>query len=277
MPALIRIILILTCLTAYAADVAGAPFQPMLAQSWDPALDPQGWWMSEKFDGIRGLWDGEQMWSRKGTPITLADELRRELPPFALDGELWAGHGRFALVQSTVLDQDVGNAWSEISYRIFDVPQEPGPFEQRMQRLYHWLEQHPAPRLQPVVQQHCRGREHLLAYLQQIETQGGEGVMLRRPGSAYSSGRSDSLLKVKSFEDAEAVVVGYTPGKGRLAGMVGSLILELPDGTRFAAGSGLDDAERQHPPAIGTQVTFKYFGWTSHGKPRFPVYWRVRK
>ena len=50
----------------------------------------------------------------------------------------------------------------------------------------------------------------------------------------------------------------------------------MDDGTRFAIGSGLSDELRRHPPAIGARITFKYYGLTVNGKPRFPVYWRER-
>ena len=54
--------------------------------------------------------------------------------------------------------------------------------------------------------------------------------MLRQPSSKYFGGRSSSLLKVKSFYDAEAVVVGYQPGTGRHKGRVGSLDVKMACG-----------------------------------------------
>ena len=71
--------------------------------------------------------------------------------------------------------------------------------------------------------------------------------------------------------------MGYNPGKGKYTGLVGSLRVALPDGTRFAVGSGLSDAERETPPALGATITFKHHGWTHLGKPRVPVFWRVRE
>jgi DNA ligase-1 len=72
-------------------------------------------------------------------------------------------------------------------------------------------------------------------------------------------------------------VIGYNPGKGKYQGMTGSLLVELPNGTRFSIGSGLTDAQRRNPPPIGSEITFKHYGWTKKGKPRFPVFWRIRK
>ena len=100
--------------------------------------------------------------------------------------------------------------------------------------------------------------------------------MLRAPGSRYVPGRSEVLLKVKSFYDAEATVVGHLPGTGKHTGRLGALQVELPDGTRFKVGTGFTDAEREDPPAVGTVVTFRYQELTRAGVPRFPSFLRER-
>ena len=93
------------------------------------------------------------------------------------------------------------------------------------------------------------------------------------PGDhAYEAGRSATLLKVKTFHDAEARVVGHEAGKGRHAGRLGALVLEMPDGTRFNAGTGLSDDERRSPPPIGALVTYRYQELSRDGVPRFPSY-----
>jgi DNA ligase-1 len=100
--------------------------------------------------------------------------------------------------------------------------------------------------------------------------------MLRQPGSAYQAGRSPTLLKVKTFADAEARVVGHEPGRGRHKGRLGALLVELPDGVRFAVGTGLTDAERADAPPVGSTITFRYQELTDGGVPRFPSYVGVR-
>ncbi len=277
MPALIRlpfVFLLLSLLPAVAH--AGSP-RLMLATPWDYDTDPAGWWMSEKYDGVRGYWDGKRMLSRGGDAIALPETLRRALPPFPLDGELWAGRGRFALTLSIVRDRQPGRGWADISYLVFDAPAAAGPFETRMDTVEAWLDDNPTERIRAVKQIRCRHGEHLQHFLDQVEAAGGEGVMLRAAASPYQSGRSVHLRKVKRFDDSEGQVIGYNPGKGKYHGMVGSLQLALPDGSRFAVGSGLSDAERHAPPPIGATVTFKHHGWTVNGKPRFPVFWRVRE
>ena len=81
---------------------------------------------------------------------------------------------------------------------------------------------------------------------------------------------------MKRYDDAEAVVVGHLPGKGRLAGMLGALLVEMPDGRRFRLGTGFSDEERREPPLLGATVTYQYFGKTRNGLPRFASLLRIR-
>lgn len=122
----------------------------------------------------------------------------------------------------------------------------------------------------------CRGRDHLLAELERINALGGEGVMLREPGSYYEARRSPTLLKVKTFLDGEARVIEQLPGGGRHKGRLGALAVELPDGTKFSVGSGFTDAQREDPPTIGSVITFRYQELTDNGVPRFPTFVRLQ-
>ena len=103
----------------------------------------------------------------------------------------------------------------------------------------------------------------------------GEGVMLKNPKSKYEHKRSQNLLKVKKFEDAEAKVIGHQKGTGRCTGMLGALEMREKDGTEFKIGSGFNDAQRRSPPKIGSIVTFKFQGRSKAGVPRFPIFMRI--
>ena len=208
--------------------------------------------MSEKYDGLRGYWDGRQLWSRKGKVIHAPDYFLAELPrDIALDGELWIGRGQFEETASTVLAETPDDRWKSVHFMVFDAPQAKGTFEERMQFLQATL-----PKgnrfAKVVVQGRCQGTAQLLAERDRIVGLGGEGLMLRQPESEYEPGRSPTLLKVKPYDDAEATVIAHQPGEGKFAGKLGSLRVRTDDGKEFSIGSGFTDAQRESPPPVGT-------------------------
>jgi DNA ligase-1 len=249
----------------------------LLANVWTPSIDPTGWWMSEKYDGLRAWWDGQKLWSRKGNLIQAPDYFLAELPrDIALDGELWIGHGKFEETMSIVRSEKPDDRWKGVRYMVFDAPAAKGTFEQRMQflRATVW-EGNPFVRV--VAQERCQGATQLLAERDRVVREGGEGLMLRQPESAYEAGRSPTLLKVKPFDDAEATVIAHELGKGKFAGKLGALRVRTDDGREFSIGTGLTDADRESPPPVGTVITYRFQGLTAKGLPRFPTYFRVRR
>ena len=248
----------------------------LLANVWTPAIDPAVWWMSEKYDGVRGFWDGRVLRTRNGNKIHAPDDFLAELPVgIALDGELWLGRGRFEETTSVVLAGKPDERWKAVRFMIFDAPDVKGNFEERMKFLAMTIPS--GSRFVKVVpQERCKNSEHLIAERNRIVSLGGEGLMLRKPGSAYEAGRSPTLLKVKTHDDAEATVIAHIPGKGKYAGQVGSLRVRAQDGREFSIGAGLTDSHRANPPAIGTVITYRFRGLTSKGLPRFPSLLRIR-
>lgn len=259
-----------------AAKTATAAPPLLLAESWDFVTDPTGWLLSEKLDGVRAYWDGNQLWSRLGNLFHAPAWFLDGLPGMSLDGELWLGRKKFQRTVSIVRRQDESDLWQEVRYVVFDAPQLEKGFEERLAyaRGYFAAEE---PRYARVHEHHvCQGVDHLRNELTRLEALGGEGLMLRRAGSRYESGRSSTLLKVKRFHDAEACIVKHLPGAGRHKGRLGALMVELEDGTTFSVGTGLSDAEREQPPAIGSVITFRYQELSDGGVPRFPSYVGVR-
>jgi DNA ligase-1 len=263
--------------TAAATD-EGEPTPPplLLAHSWENDVDLTGWWMSEKLDGVRAYWDGTRFLSRLGNAYRAPAWFTKGLPSTPLDGELWVGRKKFQRCVSIVRRQDESDDWHEVSYLVFDAPAMSEKFEDRMQYLAAYMTEHQPPKARHLEQVVCRGTAHMKEELARVEGLGGEGVMMRRPGSRYEVGRSYSLLKVKSFHDAEAIVVGHQAGAGKHKGRLGALLVAMPDGTRFAVGTGLTDAERTSPPAVGQIITYRYQELSDGGVPRFPSYVGVR-
>ena len=236
-----------------------------------------GWMMSEKLDGIRGYWDGKQLLSRQNKPINAPAWFTQNLPPFALDGELWTARGDFENVQSIVMDDQPSEKWHEITYNIFEVPNAEGNFTQRLQKAQDYITIHNLQNIRVVEQKICHDSKELKAFLHEIVKKRGEGAVIKDGSLPYFEGRSDSVLKVKLAQDMEGKVVGYKAGSGKFKGFLGALELELENGKHLFIGTGFSDETRKNPPLIGSIVTFKYFGFTKSGKPRFASYMRVRK
>jgi DNA ligase-1 len=254
---------------------AGPPL--LLAESWDGAANLAGWWMSEKLDGVRAFWTGKEFLSRQGNRYHAPDWFTAGLPDLPLDGELWLGRKRFQKAVSIVRRQDQSDHWKEIRFVVFDAPALDQEFEARLEFVKKTIAKSQPAHALPHEHLLCKDIDHLRQELARIEALGGEGLMLRQPGSKYVNGRSATLLKVKTFHDAEAVVLGHEPGAGRHKGRLGALQVQLADGTRFSVGTGFSDAERGSPPPIGSTITFRYQELSDAGVPRFPSYVGVRK
>ncbi len=277
-------------LTALAATLPGAAFAKtppplMLAKTWQPATQATGsmaqFWVSEKYDGVRGYWDGEKLLTRGGEPIMAPAWFTANWPKTPMEGELWAGRGQFAATVSTIRQQTPDDsAWRKLQFMLFDLPAHTGTFNARLTELNAVAAQIGQTWVQAVAQTRVSNQQALQGMLTATVKAGGEGLMLHRGDSLYQARRSDDLLKFKPFDDAEARVVGHVAGKGKYAGKLGALLVELPaaDGQparRFKLGSGLSDAERSNPPAVGATVTYRYRGLTDAGLPRFATFMRV--
>ena len=264
---------------AASADAAArrdeAPLQ--LASEAPGDIDPHGWLVSEKFDGARAWWDGRTLRFRSGIVIHAPAWFTASLPAAPLDGELWLGRGCFEDLSGIVRRREPDEAaWRDLLYLVFDLPGAPGPFAQRAQQLKHIVAQAGMPGLVAVEQAEAASRAELVRRLDAVVEAGGEGLMLHRADAAWRRGRSPHLLKLKPQQDGEAVVIGHQPGRGRLEGLVGALRVRDEAGREFLLGTGLDDAQRRHPPGVGTVVTYTYQGRTGGGLPRFASFLRVR-
>lgn len=251
----------------------------LLAKSWNLEDDPTGWWVSEKLDGVRALWDGKCLRSRVGNVFPAPDWFTKLLPRDAtLDGELWIARGAFQTTVSVVKSGSRDKGWGRIFYCVFDMPDEPGRFEKRQAELAGLVVQieSRSRQVRHVQQTKCGGRKELALLLDGVLKLGAEGLMLREPGSLYAFTRSSTLRKLKRFFDEEALVIGYDPGAGKHEGRLGALKCRDKTGALFKVGTGFSDAEREKPPAIGTTITFRFQERTESGTPRFPSFVTAR-
>lgn len=249
----------------------------VLAEEARPGLDPAGWLVSEKLDGVRALWDGRQLRFRSGRVVAAPAGFLARLPCTPLDGELWLGRGRFDELSGLVRRASPDDAlWREVRYMLFELPGAPGPFAERARALLRIAEAARWPQLQAVPQRVIASQAALATLLADTVRAGGEGLMLHRADATYEAGRSRALVKLKLQQDEDAVVIGHLPGRGRHAGRLGALQLRRTDGLVFQLGTGFSDAQRDDPPPLGSTVTYTYRGLTPGGVPRFASFLRVR-
>lgn len=273
-----RQILILGSSPCLAMGASAAGAQVQLASVWPVGRSPQGYLVSEKFDGVRAVWDGQVLRFRSGREIAAPAWFLAALPNLALDGELWLGRRQFDAVSGAVRRAVPDDAqWRDMRYMVFDAWGLQEPFEQRADRLRTALAATGSPGsvVVAVAQERVANAQDLQARLQALVRQGGEGLVLHRADALWRAGRTDALFKLKPEPDEEGQVIGHQPGQGRLAGQTGALLLQTAQGQRFALGTGLSDALRRNPPPVGAWVTYRYRDRTPSGLPRFASFVRV--
>ena len=248
----------------------------LLAVNAPTHFDPSKYLISEKLDGVRALWDGTTLRFRSGRTIAAPAWFLGKLPKTSLDGELWLGRGKFDALSGMVRKaQPVDAEWEQVKYMVFELPQAAGSFAERAALIKLVVRGVAWSQLQGVEQFRIPTLAVLRDRLKAVNAVGGEGLMLHLSSAPYVTGRNDVLLKFKSLADAEAEVIGHVPGKGKYAGMTGALEVRTADGQQFRLGTGLSDAERKNPPAVGTIVTYTFRDVTPSGKPRFASYLRI--
>lgn len=266
-----------------AVSSARTPPSLMLANVYRPGVLVADYWVSEKFDGVRGYWDGETLWTRGGERVAAPAWFTATWPRQPMDGELWAGRGQFARAVSTVRQQTADDdAWRAMRFMVFDLPAQGGTFTERIPALNGLVSQIDQPWVQAVAQLRLANHQALQVMLHKMIKNGAEGLMLHRGASLYKGQRSDDLLKLKTHEDAEALVISQIPGKGKHAGKLGALLVEIAGfeggpARRFKLGTGFTDAQRENPPPVGSIVTFRFRGLNNSGIPRFASFMRLRE
>ncbi len=260
--------------------LAALEARPALAlpSLYSDAIDPAPYLVSEKYDGVRGAWDGRVLRFRSGRVAQAPAWFTARLPNVPLDGELWVGRGRFDELSGMVRKEvPVDAEWRQLRYMVFELPGAPGPFEARALRIAEIATQSAWPQLVAVAHTPVADRAALQRRLASTVAQGGEGLVLHLASAEYRPGRNDAMLKLKTSLDTEATVVAHHAGKGKYAGVLGALEVRTPQGRQFLLGTGLSDAQRRAPPAIGSEVTYRYRDLTGSGLPRFASFLRVKQ
>ncbi|CAH8191594.1 DNA ligase [Vibrio aestuarianus] len=262
---------------AIATDGSLAFIQVTAANNYQHGINIDEYWKSEKLDGIRAIWNGHNLQTRSGKRIYAPTWFTDPLPNYAIEGELWAGRGHFYHVQQTVLDTIPNDeAWMRINLMLFDMPEATGDYQKRYFNIVDLVSKTNSKHVKYIEHTPIASEAELLGYLNSVNDEKGEGVMLRKINARYQAGRSNDMLKLKKHQDSEAMVIGYKLGQGKYEGLMGSVLVKLDNGVEFYIGSGFSDEVRKNPPKIGSTITFRFNGLTAEGKPRFARYLRER-
>ncbi len=249
-----------------------------LARNYRKDIKIAHYWVSEKLDGVRGYWNGQNLFTRSGNALSPPHWFTKDWPDTVMDGELWSARGEFeqisACVRTTTSD---GKCWKKLKLMIFDLPQQTVNFTERITLMKELVMITHSPYLKMIEQQKLDDNISLYKLLNNVVDGNGEGLMLHLESAHYQSGRSKNILKLKIHQDAEAKVIAHMPGKGKYKGLLGAIKVQTPEGIVFKIGSGFSDKERQQPPKIGSLITYKYIGKTQRGVPRFASFLRIKK
>lgn len=252
---------------------------PMLLKTYKGDENLTGWVMSEKLDGVRAIWDTKSLKGRSNLAFNPPQIWLKCFPAkddLWLDGELYSSNLSFEQITS-IINSSEDKGWNELKYYIFDAPKASGDLKTRLKTVKDFLDKTTCPQIQIIEQKLAINHEMVHKFLDEISARGGEGVVVRDEKAPYISGRSDKILKLKKFYDSECKVIAHNMGKGRINGLLGSLVCEdLLSGAKFKIGSGFSDEVRKNPPKIGDIITYKYQNLTKNGVPRFPVYLRKK-
>lgn len=268
---------LLLLLLFFSSFANSEPPPIQLASKFHDDINIDEYWVSEKLDGVRGYWDGKQLISRQGNPFLVPKWFTHDFPNQPLDGELWISREAFELVSGITRSHKKDESeWKKISFMIFDLPSSPETFSQRLKVMRQLVAKSSSPYLKMIPQQKVPSHKALQNKLDDVIQAGGEGLMLHHVDAYYQVKRSQDLMKLKRYDDAEAVVLEHIAGQGKHHGRMGALLVKTTEGVVFKIGTGFSDLERENPPQIGDTITYQYIGKTKNNVPRFASFLRIR-
>ncbi len=257
--------------------------------------------VSEKFDGIRALWDGQNMFSKSGKILAIPRCFSEKLAILDLpkgdfvEGEIWIDYGAFEAISSVIRRKNpTCEDFSKVKYLIFNAHTAISHCEKReairgnqhcqkydsvvdmAQNLAKIVPFCDSTNAQICVIRQVRvdSQKELSDFFNAVIAKGGEGVIVRDSRVAF---------KLKPQNDAECKIIDFSRGKGRIRGKIGAIICEslenknsgIAKGKIFRIGSGLSDEIRSNPPPIGTIITYKFSGISKNGIPKHTRFLRI--
>jgi DNA ligase-1 len=258
-------------------------------------IDYTGWLVSIKYDGYRLFTKDGFALTRGLKKYTMPDWLL-EMIPDNIDGEAYLGKD-FDQHGALRRQDDADNVWKKVKILVFDqVRSDNMPYSVKGKTEDRFGNIKKAAKnckkkygkkcpLVIVKQTVAKSNDHIRKLFKKAVDNGEEGVMLRNPSTPYEKKRTANLAKLKMEADEEAIILGYTKGKGKNKDKVGAWKCEMISQDHKLTGitfklAGMNDKLRDFKSTlpIGTVLTFRHRGINpKSGKPRMPTFMRVRK
>lgn len=270
------LLLLLSAVTALA-DAGSGP-APWPLALYHPGVDPSHYWVRERLRGVRAYWTGRRLENAEGVPIAVPAGFTRGFPHRALDGKLWMGrHGYSRLLGLLHRRVPEAREWTTVLFMALDLPGHPGPFKTRLPALRRLTEGLTAPHLRVPPHIRITDRHALREQLRQILKAGGAGLMLHRDEALYRHPAPDDLLEMRPFRRGQGQVVAVIHARGHGSTRMLGLLLRGHGDHLFRLTEGFSEAQRDHPPPIGSIVAYKFYGYTRDGRPRFMRFLKVNE
>eukprot|EP00026_Physarum_polycephalum_P002403 Phypoly_transcript_02409.p1 GENE.Phypoly_transcript_02409~~Phypoly_transcript_02409.p1 ORF type:complete len:900 (+),score=140.14 Phypoly_transcript_02409:101-2800(+) len=250
-------------------ELMPASFPVMFNFTATISLD-DSWWMGEKYDGVRCCWHAQHklLYTRSGYVMDLQEAHVTMLKQACfMDGEVWFGRGFFQDSFQFLSQENMDMCFLRMV--VFDNPDpvmQGQLFEDRYQTLVNTIPfDHSFVAIAARI--FCASEIFSERATETVITDGGEGIILRKPGSMYELIRSPSLIKIKaSRADKDALVLEVEPDN--------SLLLKMADGTRLTVDA--ENNKLNSKAKRGDIVTFSFDNYSRGLVPISPKVFRIR-
>lgn len=276
----------------------------MLSQnikSVKPEILKDDWYISEKYDGIRAIWNGTKLLTRAKREFSFVPEwFKALLPTFPIEGEILVPGKPFSYFSGVTVRKSDDPRWNEVVFRVFDTPISDKIFEERKSIVEKYIDELNSPfivcadfQLIPKIEKNI---QQIHDKFNKLVKEGKEGLMMIRKDNMYQAKRVKTILKYKKEHEGECTVIEYLVGTGKYTGILGKIRCKLSNGKEFNMGTGFVDAQRKcytfnddgtfkklvQPegdpvPVIGNLVTYSCMEVIEKtGLPRLPVFKTIR-
>lgn len=234
----------------------------MITPTVSDDYDIKDYYVSEKLDGLRGYWDGKNLYSKNKNLYTPPKDFIKDFPPFVIDGELYCGK-EFEKTLSDVKSSKFNCA----KLYVFEVPFQKGDLKERLKVLKDYLKTHPNDNIKIIEQLEFNDEKSFQEYFDELKKQGAEGVVLHKKYEDYHTKKGKSLIKIKHYQTSQCEIIKLNYTRNLLKNYEckwNDKIIKI--------GSGFSNDHRKNPLNVGKTISFKYYRLSKNKIPIHTVF-----